>query len=59
VITDNVEGGSSSDSGVHVTVEKDSVWTLTGDCVISTLDNSGTINYNGYSITLSDGTVLK
>ncbi len=59
VITDNAEGGSSSDSGVHVTVGKDSVWTLTGDCVISTLDNSGTINYNGYSITLSDGTVLK
>ena len=59
VITDNEEGGSFSDSGVHVTVEKDSVWTLTGDCVISTLDNSGTISYNGYTITLADGTVLK
>ncbi len=59
VLTDNEEGGSSSDSGVHVTVEKDSVWTLTGDCVISTLDNSGTISFNGYTITLADGTVLK
>ncbi|MBQ1531160.1 MAG: hypothetical protein IIZ57_03345 [Solobacterium sp.] len=59
VITDNEEGGSSPDAGVHVTVEKDSVWTLTGDCVISTLDNSGTISYNGYTITLADGTILK
>lgn len=33
--------------------------TLTGDCVITSLTNNGTINFNGYTITLADGTVLK
>lgn len=33
--------------------------TLTGDCVITSLTNSGTINFNGYTITLADGTVLQ
>lgn len=42
-----------------VTVEKGSTWTLIGDCSISSLDNQGTINYNGYTITLADGTILK
>lgn len=34
-------------------------WTLTGDCVITSLTNNGTINFNGYTITLADGTVLQ
>lgn len=33
--------------------------TLTGDCVITSLTNNGTINFNGYTITLVDGTVLQ
>lgn len=33
--------------------------TLTGDCVITSLTNNGTINFNGYTITLADGTVLQ
>lgn len=33
--------------------------TLDGDCVITSLTNNGTINFNGYTITLADGTVLQ
>lgn len=33
--------------------------TLTGDCVITSLTNNGTINFNGYTITLAGGTVLQ
>ena len=33
--------------------------TLTGDCVITSLTNNSTINFNGYTITLADGTVLQ
>ena len=35
-----------------------STWTLTGDCTLSTLINYGTIHFNGFTITLADGTVL-
>lgn len=44
---------------VKVTVEAGSTWKLTGDCTIGELDNRGTIDFNGYKITLADGTVLK
>lgn len=33
-------------------------WSLTGDSVADTIQNEGTILYNGYTVTLSDGTVL-
>ena len=32
---------------------------LTGDCTLTSLTNNGTINFNGHTITLADGTVLK
>ena len=32
---------------------------LTGDCALTSLTNNGTINFNGHTITLADGTVLK
>lgn len=57
-ITDNAEGGTAVDNNAVVTVEKGSTWTLTGDCKISSLTNNGTINFNGHTITLADGTVL-
>lgn len=41
-----------------VFIDSDSRWVLTGDCTISTLYNQGEIAYNGYTITLADGTVL-
>lgn len=43
------DGGSFTENGE----------TLTGDCVITSLTNNGTINFNGYTITLADGTVLQ
>ena len=41
-----------------ITIDAGSTWTLTGDCVITSLNGEGTINFNGYTITLADGTVL-
>lgn len=41
-----------------VTIESGCTWTLNGNCTISSLANNGAINFNGYTITLEDGTVL-
>ena len=41
-----------------VVVESGCTWTLTGDCTVTSLTNNGTINFNGYTITLADGTAL-
>ena len=57
-ITENEEGGDAVEDNIVVTIDEDSVWTLTGDCTITGIENSGTINFNGYTITLADGTVL-
>lgn len=58
-IVENEDGGTAVDDNAVVTIEKGCTWTLTGDCTITSLTNNGTINYNGYTITLADGTVLK
>lgn len=58
-IVENEEGGTAVDNNAVVTIGAGCTWTLTGDCTITSLENNGTINYNGYSITLADGTVLK
>lgn len=58
-IIDNEEGGTAVSDNAVVTVEEGCVWTLTGDCTLTSLENNGTIHFNGYTITLSDGTVLK
>lgn len=50
--------GNAGDGNIDVHIGKDSTWSLTGDSVVDTLQNEGTIYYNGYSITLGDGTVL-
>ena len=57
-IIDNAEGGTSDSSEVNVTVDNGSTWILTGNCTVTTLTNNGTIDFNGYTITLADGTVL-
>ena len=49
---------SAAEETTVVTIEKGSRWELTADCVISALYNEGEIDYNGYTITLADGTVL-
>ena len=72
-IVDNAQGGTAVSNNAVVTIESgctwtltgdctwtltgDCTWTLTGDCTITSLTNSGTINFNGYTITLADGTV--
>lgn len=58
-IDENEEGGEAVSDNAVVTIEEGSTWTLTGDCTITSLTNNGTINFNGYTITLADGTVLK
>lgn len=58
-IDENEEGDEAVSDNAVVTIEEGSTWTLTGDCTITSLTNNGTINFNGYTITLADGTVLK
>lgn len=58
-LIENGQGGSSAESKAEVTIDGGSVWNLTGNCKISGLTNHGTINFNGYEITLADGSVLK
>ena len=58
-IIENAQGGTAVSDNAVVTVESGCAWTLTGDCVITSLTNNGTINYNGHTITLADGTVLR
>ena len=58
-IVDNAAGGTTDGNHAAVTIESGCTWTLTGDCTLTTLVNQGTIDFNGYTITLADGTVLK
>lgn len=58
-IVDNAQNGTAVSNNAVVTIESGCTWTLTSDCVITSLTNSGTINFNGYTITLADGTVLR
>lgn len=57
-ILENAEGKAVDDNAV-ITVGEGCTWTLTGNCTISRLENKGLIDFNGYSITLADGSVLK
>ena len=58
-IVDNAEGGAAVSDNAVVTIGSGCTWTLTGDCTITSLTNNGKINFNGYTITLADGTVLR
>ena len=57
-ISENAQDGAAVANNAVITIDEGSVWTLTGDCVITSIENHGTINYNGHTITLADGTVL-
>lgn len=57
-IVENEQNGTAVSDNAVVTIESGSTWTLTGDCTIASLTNNGTINFNGFTITLADGTVL-
>ena len=58
-IVDNAEGGAAVSDNAVVTIESGCTWKLTGSCTITSLVNNGTIDFNGYTITLADGTVLQ
>ena len=58
-IMENAEGGTAVSDNAVVTIESGCTWTLTGDCTLTSLENNGTLNVNGYTITLADGTVLR
>lgn len=51
-------GTAVSDNAI-VAIENGCTWNLTGNCTLTSLTNNGTINFNGYTITLADGAVLK
>ncbi len=57
-IVENAEGGTAVENNAVITIDEGCTWNLTGDCTITSLTNNGTINFNGYTITLADGTVL-
>ena len=57
-IIDNAEKGTAVSDNAVITIEKGSTWNLTGDCTVTELTNNGTINFNGCTITLADGTIL-
>ena len=57
-IADNAQGGAAVSDNAAVTIDSGCTWTLTGNCTLTSLTNNGTIHFNGYTITLADGTVL-
>ena len=58
-IVPNAQGGVAADDNVIVNIAEGCVWSLTGDSQVSVLENAGTIQFNGYTVILADGTVLK
>ena len=58
-IADNEQNGEAVSDNAVLVIEEGSSFTLTGNCTLTSLENHGTINFNGYTITLADGTVLK
>ena len=58
-IVPNAEGGEKYKTNADVFVAAGSVWNLTGDSTLTSLYNLGTINYNGHTVTLAGGTVMK
>lgn len=57
-IIENEQDGSAVEINAIITIDSGSVWNLTGNCRVTSVMNGGTINFNGYTITLADGTVL-
>lgn len=57
-IEENEQKGSAVEDNAVITIDSGSTWNLTGNCAVTSLTNNGTIHYNGYTITLADGTVL-
>jgi len=45
-------GFSNREKSVIVTIESGAVWNLTGNSYVSALTNNGTVNKNGYTLTV-------
>ena len=64
MITVNATGEDTDEASedeydvVYVIVDEGCIWSLTGDSVISEIELNGTIEFNGFTVTLADGTVL-
>lgn len=58
-IVPNAEGGTAYRTNADIFVSEGSVWNLTADSKVTSVTNLGTIHYNGHTITLADGTVMK
>ena len=58
-IAANLTGSAAVENNAVITIGEGCIWKLTGDCTITSLTNNGTIDFNGYTITLADGSVLK
>lgn len=58
-IAANLAGSTAVENNAVITIGEGCTWKLTGDCTITSLTNNGTIDFNGYTITLADGSVLK
>lgn len=41
-----------------VVIDEGCTWSLTGNSEVSTLENNGVVEFNGFTVTLADGTVL-
>lgn len=50
---------AAAENHAVITVGSGCVWTLTGDFTVTSLVNNSTIIFNGYTITLADGTVMQ
>lgn len=57
-VVENEAGGAAVSNNAEVNIGEGCMWTLTGDCTLTSLTNNGTIEFNGCTITLADGTVL-
>lgn len=58
-IIPNKENGEPYRTNADIFISEGSTWDLTEDSEVTTLTNLGTINYNGHTITLADGRVMK
>lgn len=58
-IVGNAQGGDAVSDNAVITIGSSCVWTLTGVCTVTRLVNNGTVNFNGYTIPLAGGTVLR
>lgn len=58
-IVPNAQNGAAYHTNADIFIAAGSTWNLTEDSEVTTVTNLGTINYNGHTIKLADGTEMK